>query len=84
MSSLEIINVLSKPWADVNDIKKIANCGRDKASLIRDDIRNNIVKEGNLLPICKSKLIPMERLVKYLNLNIDYIYSMAEKEKKLI
>lgn len=84
MSSLEVINVLSKPWADVNDIKKLANCGRDKASLIRDDIRNNIVKEVKLLPICKSKLIPMERLVKYLNLNIDYIYSMAEKEKKLI
>lgn len=83
MSSLEIIGILSKQWASVNDIKKLANCGRDKASLIRDNICNEIIKEGKLLPICKEKIVPMERVVDYLNINIDYIYSMAEKEKKL-
>lgn len=83
MSSLEMISILSKQWASVNDIKKLAHCGRDKASLIRDSICNDIIKEGKLLPICKEKIVPMQRVVEYLNINIDYIYSMAKKEKNL-
>lgn len=84
MSNTEIISVLSKPWANVNDIRKIALCGRDKASHIRNEIINNILKEGKILPICKTKLVPMEHVIKYLNINVDFIYSMAKKEKQLI
>jgi hypothetical protein len=84
MSSLEMISILSKQWANVNDIKIIASCGRDKASLIRDDIINSILASGQKLPISKSKLVPMENVINYLNINIDYIYSMAKKEKNLI
>lgn len=82
MSNIEIVNVLSKPWADVHDIMKLSFCGRDKASYIRDDIREKILNSGKLLPICKTKYVPMNSVIEYLNLNIDYIYSMAQKEKQ--
>lgn len=84
MSNIETIKIISKPWADVKDIQLLSCCGRDKASYIRDDIRNSILKEGKLLPICKTKLVPMERVIEYLNINVDFIYSMAKKEKQLI
>lgn len=83
MSSLEMISILSKPWADVNDIKKIAFCGRDNATKIRDDIANKIKKDGKYLPISKQKLIPMTSVIDYLQLDINHISLMAEQEKKL-
>ena len=83
MSSLEIISILSKQWADVNDIKKIGLCGRDKASNIRDYIRDNIIKKGMRLPETKTKLVPMKYVVDYFSIDLDYVSKMAEKEKKL-
>ncbi len=84
MTSIEMTKILSKPWASVTDIRKIANCGRDKASIIRDDICNDILTNGKKLPICKQKIVPMDKVIDYLNINVEYIYSMAKKEKTLL
>ena len=84
MSSIEFLRILSKQWANVNDIKKIAFCGRDKAIIIRNCIAEDIEKNGKTLPIARQKLVPMENVIKYLNINVDYIYSMAKKEKEFI
>ena len=83
MSSLEMISILSKQWANVNDIKKIASFGRDKSTIIRNSIINDILSSGKKLPIAKQKLVPMEYVIQYLDINVDYIYSMAKKEKAL-
>lgn len=83
MTSLEMISILSKPWLNVKDIQKIAQCGRDKASYIRDIIINNLTKDKFLLPCGQTKYIPTNSLVDYLNINVDYIYNMASKEKNL-
>lgn len=83
MTNSELFSILSKPWANIQDIKKIASCGRDKASYIRYCIENEITKENKKLPITKTKYVPMQNLINYLNLDINYIYEMAEKEKKL-
>ena len=83
MSCVEMMSILSKQWATASDIQKIASCGRDNAINIRNNIIYNIRKEGKNLPIAKKKLVPMENVIKYLNLNIDYIASMAEKELKI-
>jgi hypothetical protein len=81
MTYTKLFSIISKPWANVNDIKNIASCGRDKASLIRDSIINDIIKSGYHLPIAKEKIVPMEYVIRYLNLNIEYITSMAQNEK---
>lgn len=84
MNSLGIISILSKQWANVNDIKTIACCGRDTATNIREDIRNNIIKKGMHLPDTKTKFVPMKSVIEYFNIDLEYIYKMAEQEKKLI
>jgi len=81
MSSIEMMSILSKQWATASDIQLIANCGRDKAIVIRNNIISNIKKEGKNLPIAKKKIVPMEKVIEYLSLNIEHIYSMAKKEK---
>ena len=83
MSSLEFISIISKQWANVDDIRKIASCGRDKAISIRNNIADKIIAKGMKLPIAKQKIVPMEFVVDYLNINVDRIYSMAKKEKNL-
>lgn len=83
MTCKELISILSKPWVYVKDIQKIAKCGRDKASYIRDIIIKDLNKSNILLPCGQTKYIPTKSLVDYLHLDIDYIYAMAEKEKKL-
>lgn len=83
MTNIEIFSIISKSWANVNDIKILASCGRDKASQIRDNIIDNINSSGKFLPISKKKIVPMSSVIDYLNLDINYILSMAEKEKQL-
>ncbi len=81
MNYQELFNLISKPWASVKDIKKIANCGRDRASKIRDTIILDIINNGKNIPIAREKIVPMENVISYLNLNLDYIFTMAQKEK---
>ena len=83
MTSIEMTRILSKPWANVTDIRKIANCGRDKASLIRDNICNDIISNGKKLPIIRAKIVPMDKVIDYLDINVEHIYSMAKIEKTL-
>ena len=57
MSSSEILKIISKQWANVNDIKNLASCGRDTASKIRNNIIMDIKKNGKYLPITKEKIV---------------------------
>lgn len=83
MTYTELFNIVSKPWANVNDIKYIASCGRDNASSIRDSIINKLIKNGIHIPNTKNKIVPMENVIEYLGLDVDYISLMAQKEKSL-
>lgn len=83
MTYVELFNMLSKPWASVNDIKFIASCGRDEATHIRNNITLEIKESGKHLPTSKEKIVPMEYVIKYLGLDIEHITEMAQKEKKI-
>lgn len=83
MSSAEIFSIICKPWANINDIKVLASCGRDTASKIRNTIIINMKKTGQYLPTSKKKIVPMIEVIDYLNLDINHICSMAKKEKAL-
>ena len=84
MSYIELYEVISKPWASVNEIRMIANnCGRDVATKIRDDIEKKIINEGKKLPKSKVKVVPTKEVLNYLNLNYDFIVQMAINEQNV-
>lgn len=83
MTYVELFSIMSKPWANVNDIKSIAYCGRDEATYIRNNITKEIKESGKHIPTTKEKIVPMEYVIKYLGLNIDHITDMARKEKSI-
>lgn len=80
MTNRELFELISKQWANVNDIQLIASCGKEKASLIRDTIKQNIINSNLNLPRAKYIIVPMQNVVEYLNIDIDHITEMAIKE----
>lgn len=83
MTSIELFSLISKPWASVTDIQKIASCGKESATNIRNTIKSNILKSGKNIPNAKEKIVPMKSVVEYLDIDIEYITTMAKNEVQL-
>jgi len=79
----ELFAIVSKQWANVNDIKQLCGNGRDKARQIRTAIELDIKESGKKLLGGKEKKVPMSKVIDYLNMDIDYIAKMAMLEKKI-
>ena len=84
MSYLELYKIISKPWASIEEIRKIASCGRDSAIKIRNNIEKEINKTGKVLPTGKPIVVPMKNVVDYLGLDLNYIIDMANTELNLL
>ena len=83
LSYTELFKIISKPWAGIKEIQLIANCGRDSAIVIRNAIEKEIKESGKKLPITKTILVPMRKVIEYLDLDVDYIIEMSNKESNL-
>ena len=79
----ELFVLVSKQWANVDDIKQLCGNGRDKARQIRNEIESDILKSGKRLFGGKEKKVPMSKVIDYLNMDIDYIAKMAMLERKV-
>ncbi len=77
MNAEEILKLIDQQWATTTDITKIGKCGRDKAVKIKKEIANEL---GNkyYLP---DGMVPMEKVVKYFNININYLKRMKNLNK---
>jgi len=79
----ELFALISKQWANVNDIKQLCGNGRDKARQVRNEIELEIAKSGKKLLGGKEKKVPMSKVIDYLNMDINYIARMAVLEKRI-
>ena len=75
------LRTVSKQWATNKDIKILADCNDKRAKEIREDIEKQIVKEGKKCP--KGFTVPMQRVIEYLELDINRIVSMISMEQDL-
>ncbi len=83
MSYMELFKIVSRPWASIKEIRQIAQCGRDTAIKIRNEIETQIKNSGYNLPNGKTIIVPMQSVLDYLHLDLNYITEMALNEKKL-
>lgn len=70
----EVLSILSQQWANVQDIMDIAAVGKNKASEIKTEIKDNLEKEGYKLP---TNLVPMVEVIKYFKIDINYLKKRA-------
>lgn len=74
-SADEMLEILKKPWLGTSDIKKLANVGINKALEIKADIVKQLSEQNYFLP---SGLVPTDKVVEYLHLNIKYLKRVTE------
>lgn len=79
LSFVEMKNIISKVWLNVDDIMKLAQCGKHSATNIRNEIEEQIVASGKKLPTGIYKCVPTKLVLDYLGLDVDYIFTMAER-----
>lgn len=74
-SANEMLDILNKQWLDTKDIKVLASVGIDKARRIKNEIISTLAAEHYFLP---TSLVPSEKVVEHLNLNVRYLKKMAK------
>ena len=70
----EMLEILKKPWLGTGDIKKLASVGTNKALEIKANIAKQLLEQNYFLP---TGLVPTDKVVEYLHLNIRYLKSMT-------
>ncbi len=76
LSAEEMLDLISKYWANVDDIMKIGSVGKNRAQSIKRNILENCV-DNKKLPY---GLVPMEKVIEYFNINIQYLKRVQKKE----
>ena len=72
----EMLEVLKKPWLNTQDLKILSGTSIDKARELKKQIAKRLIEEEKcLLP---SGLVPTDKVIEYLHINIEYLKTMAE------
>lgn len=78
LSATETLELLNNQWATTSDVKKLACVGNNRGSDIMRAIRENAESQGYHLP---RGLVPMEMVIDYLKININYLKKISKIEK---
>lgn len=68
--SKEIKRILASQWCDIEDIRKLANVGRNSGIKIIHKIKKDLEKEGKYF---SKRYVPTKYVLKYLSYDIEDI-----------
>ena len=71
----QMLEIASSQWASAKDILKIGSVGRNKAYAIRSEIALSLY--GDDSKVRNRGLVPMVEVLKYFNIDIDYLKEVA-------
>ena len=73
----QMLITLNKQWATIQDIMLVGSLGRNKARDIKNEIARKIEAEGKKLP---NNLVPMEKVIEYFNINVEYLVNINKSK----
>lgn len=76
MTAEETLEIVSKQWCSLEVLMKISQVGRNSALKIKRNIREKLTKQGYMVP---KHVVPMKKVVDYLDINISYLESRIKK-----
>ena len=79
MNAHDILEILSKQWCNTEDLKKLTGLGKNNISKLKTKIRKELMSKGYKLP---TKLLPMNEVVNYLKIDIEYLNQIAKNNVK--
>ena len=74
MNAKETLNLISKQWCSIDDLKKLSNLGNNNVYKLKKEIQDELESNGYILP---KGLIPMCEVVKKLKIDIDYLNKLS-------
>ena len=75
MKAEETLKLLSKQWCSLQDLMKLLSCGRNKALIVKKTIKNELIKEGYIVP---NNSLPMKAVVDALKIDINYLKEISK------
>ena len=75
----QLLEIASSQWASAKDIMKIGSVGRNKAYAIRSEIALSLYGDDSKLR--NRELVPMNEVLKYFNIDINYLKEVASYGK---
>lgn len=75
LTAEQILQIESSQWASAQDIMKIGSVGRNKAYAIRNEIAISLY--GDDSKVRNRGLVPMVEVLKYFNIDINYLNEVA-------
>ena len=79
MNAHDMLEILSKQWCNTEDLKKLTGLGKNNISKLKTKIRKELISKGYKLP---TKLLPMNEVVNYLKIDIEYLNQIAKNNTK--
>lgn len=77
MTSSVTLKLIAKQWCSLSGLMKLAGVDRNNALYIKSTIKKKLENENYYVP---NNAVPMQEVVKYLNIDIPYL---EERVKKL-
>ena len=74
MTANETLRLIAKQWCNLSDLMKLAGVGRNTALGIKNSIKQKLEQEECYVP---NNAVPMQEVVKYLNIDIPYLEERA-------
>lgn len=78
LSAFETLERLNSQWATKRDVMDIGFIGDTQANKVIKHIREEIEKEGKVLP---QGVVPMEKVKDYFSINISYLKKVSNEKK---
>ena len=79
MTANETLKLIAKQWCNLSDLMKLAGVGRNNALVIKSTIKKRLENENYYVP---NNAVPMQEVVRYLNIDIPYLEARANQMKE--
>ena len=80
LNAIEMLEIASSQWASASDIMKLGSVGRNKAYAIKNEIISELYNEDD--KIRNRGLVPMTEVLKYFNIDTNYLKESANFDRK--
>jgi len=75
MNAKETLKLISKQWCNINDLMRLAEIGKNNALKLRNEIKEELIKQGYVLP---NNRLPMIEVVNKLKIDVSYLQKMTK------
>lgn len=75
LTAKDTLELISKQWCSSQDFSILSNTGKNTTLKLMRELRKELEQKNYFLP---TNLLPMDKVVEYLNLNVDYLEKVSD------